>query len=153
MKVQLLHPPKNQQPVAAILAAEIAKAIPEVQTCLASTDEPQPGDAQLVVPVFCLRQGSFAPTVAAYRALRGVKLAFVAALTGDVNAARVRKSIWGSKKQFCGNELLGAYLCPAADEAAWGVSELELDKCRHFLRRVYLRCLNEMSPLPLVANS
>lgn len=137
MNIQLLHPPKEQQPVSATLAREMTKALPDGVVALAATSEAAPPESDLVVAVFSLRQGSFAPTVARFRELRNKKVAFVAIMSGPVDAARVRKSIWGSKKQFCGNELVGAYLCPADDDMAWGISEAEVAKCRDFLRRIY----------------
>ncbi|MDL2226326.1 hypothetical protein LJB86_01550 [Deltaproteobacteria bacterium OttesenSCG-928-M10] len=120
MSIHLLHPPKEQQPASAALAREVARALPDGAVTLSATDEAEPPESDLVVAVFSLRQGSFAPTVARYRDLRNKKVAFVAILAGPVDAARVRKSVWGSKKQFCGNQLVGAYLCPADDDAAWG---------------------------------
>lgn len=138
MSIHLLHPPKEQQPVSAALAREMARALPPEAVILSATNEAATlPESDLVVAVFSLRPGSFAPTVARFRDLRDKKVAFVAALSGQVDVARVLKSIRGSKKQFCGNELVGAYLCPADDDMAWGVSGAEIGKCRDFLRRIY----------------
>ena len=138
MNIHLLHPPKEQQPVAATLAREIIRALPDGAVTISATNEESGAlESDLVVAVFSLRHGTYAPTVASYRDLRDKKVAFVAVLTGPVDPARVRKTIWGSKKQFCGNQMTGAYLCPADDDVAWGISEAEVGKCRDFLRRIY----------------
>lgn len=137
MKIFIIHPDKSQQPSATNLALEICRALPEGETVLTSADEADAGQADLVLAVFSLRHGAFAPTVACYRELRDKKVAFVAVLAGPVDASRVRKTAWGIKKQFCGNHVVGAYLCPADAEAALGVSEREVANSINFARKVY----------------
>ncbi len=136
MKIIIIHPDQRQQPVAATLAHELARALPP-GTEVASADTADAREADSVLAVFSLKPGAFAPIVPCYRALRDKKVAFVAVLTGPVDAGRVRKSVWGCKKQFCGNEVVGAYLCPADDDQAWGPVESEVAKVRAFARRFY----------------
>ena len=137
MNTFIIHPDKAQQPVAAALAKEIYRTWPSDDVVLAGAEKAEPGEADLVLAVFSLREGSFAPTVACYRELRDKKVAFVAVLAGPVDASRIRKTVWGSKKQFCGNEVVGAYLCPADDEVAWGVPEREVTKVTNFAHKIY----------------
>jgi len=152
MKTLIIHPDKTQQPVAATLAKEIYQSLPADDTALASTDIADAGEADLVLAVFSLRHGAFAPTVSCYRELRDKKVAFVAVLTGPVDASRVRKTVWGTKKQFCGNHVVGAYLCPADDEVAWGISEKEVTNAVNFAHRLYQEHGGESEPESLAAN-
>jgi len=137
MKINIVHTCSGQQPVAATVAREIHQSLPAGESVLNCVDKAAPAEDDLVLAVFSLRAGAFAPTVALYRELRDKKVAFVAILTGPVDKARVRKTIWAIKKQFCGNYVLGGYLCPADDEVAWGMSETELTKVLTFARRLY----------------
>ena len=137
MRTFIIHPDKAQQPVAATLAKEMYRTWPTADVVLADAETADPGEADLVLAVFSLREGSFAPTVACYRELRDKKVAFVAVLAGSVDGSRVRKTVWGSKKQFCGNEVVGAYLCPADDEVAWGVPEREVTNVINFAHKIY----------------
>ena len=152
MKTFIIHPDNSQQPVAATLAKEIRRALPADDVVLTSTDAASPEEADLVLAVFSLRHGSFAPTVPCYRDLRDKKVAFVAVLAGPVDASRVRKTVWGTKKQFCGNHVVGAYLCPADDEVAWGVPEREVANVVNFALKTYQEHSALSEPEPLAVN-
>lgn len=136
MKVLVIHPDAKQQPVAATLAREIQKALPPDAEPV-SWDQEEGREAELVLVVFSLKAGTFAPLVPAFQALKDKKVAFVAVITGPVDFGRVRKCSWGIKKQFCGNELVGGYFCPAEDEIAWGPTEAEVQKVRNFACNFY----------------
>jgi hypothetical protein len=145
MKILILHPSQHQQPVATALAWEVARDLPPqirdmpILTKVVSANAPDAIAsalaADMVLAVFSLKSGAFAPTVPCYRAVRNTKVAFVAVLTGPVDASRVRKSAWGIKKQFCGNTVVGGYLCQADDDQVWGPAESEVAKVRAFARR------------------
>ena len=152
MKTFIIHPDKIQQPVAATLAKEMYHALPSGDVVLTSTEAAEPDEADLVLAVFSLRQGSFAPTVPCYRELRDKKVAFVAVLAGPVDASRVRKTVWGSKKQFCGNEVVGAYLCAADDEVAWGVAAREVANVVNFARKMHQEHGGQSEPDSLAVN-
>lgn len=112
MKILILHPEPTQQPAAARLAANIQQAFPKGHALAVPTGV-DPSGADLILAVFSLKNGAFAPTVAAYRALAGQRVAFIAILSGPVTFSRLTKTSWGVKKQFCGNEILGGYFSPA----------------------------------------
>ena len=137
MKIQIAHTEPAQQPVAATLAKEICRALPKGEAFMSSVSQAQADGDSLILAVFSVRNGAFAPLVPFYQEMRDQKVAFVAVLTGPVDQARVRKTVWGIKKQFCGNHVLAGYLCPAADDVAWGLSQEELGKVLNFARRVY----------------
>ena len=147
MKLHIIHPQQNQQPVAAALAKAISESLPYDVT-LADASSAGPVEGDLVLAVFSLNSGAFAPIVPCYRDLRDKKVAFVAALSGDVDMARLRKTSWGIKKQFCGNEVVGGYFCPSPDNTAWGISEAEVEKARNFARKFY----NDNADMPQAAN-
>ncbi|MDR2827415.1 MAG: hypothetical protein LBV77_05275 [Candidatus Adiutrix intracellularis] len=111
MKILLLHPESTQQPAAARLAANIQQSFPEGHALAVPTGA-DPSGADLILAVFSLKDGAFAPTVAAYRDLAGQRVAFIAILSGPVTFSRLTKTSWGVKKQFCGNEILGGYFSP-----------------------------------------
>lgn len=137
MKINIVHTCSGQQPVAATVAAKIYQSLPEGEAVANCVDKAAPAEDDLVLAVFSLRAGSFAPTVACYRELRDKKVAFVAILTGPVDQARVRKTIWAIKKQFCGNYVVGGYLCPAESDEPWGLPAAELTKVLAYARRLY----------------
>lgn len=138
MKISIVHTAPAHQPVAATVAREIHRHLPCGLADLTCTSKPESLDqTELVLAVFSLRPGAFAPVVPCYRELRGKKVAFMAILTGAVDQSRLRKTVWGVKKQFCGNHVVAGYLCPAEDEEAWGLTEDELTKALEFTRRVF----------------
>jgi hypothetical protein len=134
MKVYVIHP--DQQPVSALLANEVLKSLP-ADAEVSAASQADVTDADLILAVFSLRQGAFAPTVACFRELRDKKVAFLAALAGQVDQGRLRKTVWGIKKSFCGNHVLGGYLCPLDDRAtAARVEDNEIMKAREFARKI-----------------
>lgn len=143
MKISIVHTDPTHQPVAATLAKEIHRYLPRGLADLTCASNPKPTQAELILAVFSLREGAFAPIVPYYRELRDKKVAFLAILTGPVDQSRLRKTVWGIKKQFCGNQVVAGYLCPAEDEAAWGLTENELTKALSFARKVF----NEHGPV------
>jgi len=130
MRLQIVHPNQTHQPKAAAAAAEIFKALSSdmAETELIDAESAEGSRADLVLAVFSLKHGAFAPIVPYYRDIRDKKVAFVALLDGPVDAARVRKTVWGTKKQFCGNEVVRAYLCSLCPESPSGLSEAEKGK-------------------------
>ncbi|MDR1045721.1 MAG: hypothetical protein LBP33_11500 [Candidatus Adiutrix sp.] len=151
MKIQIVHTEPGQQPVAATLAKEIYRSLPRTEARIASVSQARADDDSLILAVFSVRNGAFAPIVPFYRELRDQKVAFVAVLTGPVDPARVRKTVWGIKKQFCGNQVLAGYLCPADDDVAWGLSADELGKVLAFARRTYEEHC-QVLPAPMAVN-
>jgi hypothetical protein len=147
MKILIIHPEAAQQPAAARLAANIQQAFPEGHA-LAAPAGADPSGAGLVLAVFSLKDGAFAPTVAAYRALAGQRVAFVAILSGPVNFSRLTKTSWGVKKQFCGNEILGGYFCPAGADGANPDQDEVAKTCAFALRLGE----EEAAPAPLAVN-
>lgn len=136
MKTYILHTDPLHYPVAATMALEIQSALPPGAAELACTTNAKVDDADLVIAVFSLKQGSFAPTVPCYRELADAKVAYVAILGGETDAQRARKTAWGIKKQFCGNQVVAGYLCPAPDDVIWGPAETEIEKVKAFARNV-----------------
>lgn len=138
MKISIVHTDPAHQPVAATVAREIHRHLPSGLADLTCASKPDSLDqTEFVLAVFSLRPGAFAPVVPCYRELRGKKVAFLAILTGAVDQSRLRKTVWGIKKQFCGNHVVAGYLCPAEDEEAWGLTQDELTKALEFARRVF----------------
>lgn len=136
MKMHIVHTDPMQQPVAADLAKIIHEALPAGASALCCAANADLDRAEVVLAVFSLKPGSFAPTVACFRELADKKVACLAVLVGEVDADRARKTFWGVKKQFCGNEVVGAYLCPASDDVVWGPTEAEVGKAVNFARRL-----------------
>ncbi|UQZ89328.1 hypothetical protein C4J81_09010 [Deltaproteobacteria bacterium Smac51] len=138
MKISIIYP--DQQPASAALAHSLAAVMPP-DVRIAPVSEADTAEAELVLAVFTLKQGSFAPTVGRFRELRDKKVALVPILTGEVERGRVMKTVWGSKKQFCGNYMMGAYLCPAVGEPGRElVAEDEAKKVQAFAGRVLNNC-------------
>lgn len=136
MQISVIHPEATQQPVAATLASEIIKSLPP-KAELVHSGKNIPDLAELVIVVFSLKPGAFAPVVPVFRALKNKKVAFVAVITGAVDFTRLRSCSWGIKKQFCGNQVLGGYFCPAVDDVAWGPVEKEVNKVKDFVINLY----------------
>lgn len=134
--MHIVHTDPMQQPVAAELAKKIHQALPAGSSNLCCATNAALDEAEVVLAVFSLKEGSFAPTVACFRELADKKVAYLAILVGEVNSSRVFKTFWGTKKQFCGNEVVGAYLCPAPDDIVWGPTEAEENKSVNFARRL-----------------
>jgi len=134
--MHIVHTDPMQQPVAADLAKIIHDALPPGSAELCCATNADLRDAEVVLAVFSLKQGSFAPTVPCFRELADKKVAYLGILVGEVDSSRVFKSFWGIKKQFCGNEVVGAYLCPAHDDVVWGPTEAEVEKSINFARRL-----------------
>lgn len=153
MKILIIHPEAKYQPVATTMAEEIKKVLPpdaELMDMESIPENQATGeDAELVLAVFSLKPGAFAPLVPAFQALRNKKVAFVALITGPVDFGRLRKCSWGIKKQFCGNELVGGYFCPTGDDMVWGPSEIEVEKAQAFARKFYEE--NAASEIPALA--
>ncbi len=138
MNIFILHPEAQRQPVAAALAAELGRALPPpARVRVAEAGAIDPAEADLVLAVFSLKPGAFAPLAPGYRDIRDTKVGFVALLAGPVDGGRVRKTVWGSKKRFCGNEMVGAYLCPTDDDQLWGPTAEEVVKAQAFALRLY----------------
>jgi len=125
--------------VAATVAREIHRLLPGQGARLSSVTEAAARleADDLVLAVFSVKNGAYAPIVPFYQELRDKKVAFLAVLCGPVDASRVRKTVWAIKKQFCGNQVLGGYLCPALDDQAWGLSTEEMNKVINFSRKLY----------------
>ncbi len=124
------------------MAHSLAIVVPP-ETVIVSVSEAAAVEAEMVLAVFTLERGTFAPTVDRFRKLRGKKVALVPILTGEVDRDRVIQSFWGSKRQFFGNYILGVYLCPAA--GALGrelVAEHEAQKVRDFVKRIFRSEMN-----------
>lgn len=134
--MHIVHTDSMQQPVAAELAERIYQALPGGTTELCCAANADLDSTEVVLAVFSLKQGSFAPTVPCFRELADKKVAYLAILVGEVDSSRVHKTVWGVKKQFCGNEVVSAYLCPSSDDVVWGPSEAEVEKCIRFARRL-----------------
>ena len=132
----IVHTDPMQQPVAAELAQRIHQALPAGSCELACATNADLDGAEVVLAVFSLKQGSFAPTVPCFRELTDKKVAYVAILVGEIDRTRVQKSFWGIKKQFCGNQVVSAYLCPSDDDVLWGPSDPEVRKATNFARRL-----------------
>ncbi len=140
MILHLIHTEASQQPVAATVAREISRTLPVGYVKMISTEAASAeniDENDLVLAVFSVKNGAYAPIVPFYQQLRNKKVAFLAVLTGPVEAARVRKTVWAVKKQFCGNRLVGGYLCPAPDDMAWGLTREEMEKARNFAQTLY----------------
>lgn len=152
MKISIIHTDPAHQPVAATVAREIHRHLPRGQAGLTCATRPDLDQAELVLAVFSLRPGAFAPIVPCYRELRGKKVAFLAILTGPVDQSRLRKTVWGIKKQFCGNHVVAGYLCPAEDEVAWGLTQNELAKALDFARKLLEEHAPEHQDQPLAVN-
>lgn len=152
MKICIVHTDPDHQPVAATVAKEIHRNLPLGQADLTCVSDPDLSQAELILAVFSLRQGAFAPIVPCYRELRAKKIAFLAILTGPVDQSRLRKTVWGIKKQFCGNQVVAGYLCPAEDEVAWGLTQVELTKALSFVRKVLKDHGSALSENTLAAN-
>ncbi len=150
MKITILHTDPAHQPVAAAVAEDLHCALPPGTAGLNCAADSAPGDADLILAVFSLRPGAFAPIVPGYRDLRDRKVAFLALLVGPVDASRLRKTIWGIKKQFCGNRVVGGYLCPADDQAGRGLADDERAKALAFVRRLYEEQADEPVSPPIV---
>ncbi len=135
MKTVIIYP--DQQPASVVLAHSLAAVMPPDGHIL-PISEAANLEAEMVLAVFTLKQGTFAPTVACFRELRDTKVALAPILTGEISRDRVMKSFWGSKKRFCGNYILGAYLCPAIGEPGRElVAEHEARKVRAFAERIF----------------
>lgn len=138
MNIFILHPEARRQPVAAALAEELGRALPpQARVRVAEAGAIDPAEADLVLAVFSLKPGAFAPLAPGYRDISDTKVGIVALLAGPVDGGRVRKTVWGSKKRFCGNEVVGAYLCPTDDDQLWGPTAEEVAKAQAFARRLY----------------
>ena len=137
MKISVIYP--DQQPAAAALAHSLTCVMPR-NTLIAAVHEADTREADMVLAVFTLKQGSFAPTVGRFRELRDKRVALAPILTGEVDRSRVMKTVWGSKKQFCGNEVMGLYLCRAEGEPGLEmVAEDEVQKVRAFAEKMFAR--------------
>lgn len=136
MKILIIHPDANLQPVAAYLAQEIMKGLPPDAEPVAF-DSPEADQAELVIAVFSLKPNTFAPLVPAFRALKDKKVAFVGVITGPVDFGRLRKCTWGTKKQFCGNQVMAGYFCPAEDHMGQNPTEKEVAKVVTFAHLFY----------------
>ncbi len=135
MKTAILYP--DHQPASVALAHSLAAVMPPGGLILPVSEAANLG-AEMVLAVFTLKQGTFAPTVACFRELRDTRVALAPILTGEISRDRGMKSFWGSKKQFCGNYILGAYLCPATGEPGRElVPEHEAHKVRTFAERIF----------------
>ncbi|MDR0881109.1 MAG: flavodoxin family protein [Candidatus Adiutrix sp.] len=145
MRLYIIHPDAARQPVAATVAREIHRSLPADQSHLACDSQAAPADDDFILAVFSLRPGSFAPLLPAYRELRDKKVAFVALLAGPADSSRARKTAWAIKKQFCGNQVLAGYLCPAEDDLAWGLKDDELGK---ILALAHKLCREHVNPGP-----
>ena len=147
MKILIIHPEATQQPAATTLARGIKKSLPQGAEPI-MVNEGEEEDAELVLVVFSLKAGAFAPLVPAFRALRDKKVAFVALMAGAVDIGRLRKCSWGIKKQFCGNEVVGGYFCPIENEMVGGPSEAEVGKVHAFARNFYEKnAMEEILPV------
>ena len=152
--MHIVHTDPMQQPVAAELAQKIHQALPAGSSNLCCATNADLDEAEVVLAIFSLKQGSFAPTVPCFRELADKKVAYLAILIGEVDTSRVHKTVWGVKKQFCGNEVVGAYLCPSPDDVVWGPTEAEVTKSVNFARRLldeHGNALSEGQP-PLAVN-
>ncbi len=135
MKIAIMYP--DRQPASIALAHSVASVMPP-DTRIVPISEADDLEAEMVLAVFTLKRGAFAPTVARFRELRNTKVALIPILTGEINRDRVIKSFWGSKKQFCGNYLLGTYICPAVGEPGRELApEHEAQKVRTFAKRIF----------------
>lgn len=152
MKISIVHTDPMHQPVAATVAKELYRYLPPGLADLSCASTPNPHQAELILAVFSLRQGAFAPIVPFYRELRDKKVAFLAILTGPVDQSRLRKTAWGIKKQFCGNQMVGGYLCPAEDDVAWGLTQDELTKALVFARKMLQEHGSAMGEKALAVN-
>lgn len=152
MKISIVHTDPAHQPVAAAVAKEIHRRLPRGLADLTCTAQPDLDQSKLILAVFSLREGAFAPITSCYRELRDKKVAFLAILTGPVDQARLRKTVWGIKKQFCGNRVVAGYLCPAEDDVAWGLTRDELTKALNFTQRVFEEHAPSSCDEPLAVN-
>lgn len=145
MCLYIIHPAADRQPVAATVAREIHRSLPAGRSHLACDALAAPANDDFILAVFSLKPGAFAPLVPAYRELRDKKVAFVAMLAGPADSSRARKTAWAIKKQFCGNQVLAGYLCPAEADLARGLKEDDLSK---ILTLAHKLCREHVSPGP-----
>ena len=90
------------------MAEAIAKKL-KAQVC--ACGQAAQAEADLFVAVFDLPEGAFAPKNPFYRNLKDKNVAILTTLSGPIDQSRLRKTFWGSKKEFCGNWILGGYMC------------------------------------------
>ncbi len=134
-----------------MLANNLATLCPFGQIELRPAHNLKGASADLVVAMFNLKPTAFAPLSFGFQSLRDQRIALMGLLSGPVNFGRINKTLWGTKKQFCGNEILAAYFSSYVTESPTGVSDDELQKCRSFLEKLYLQIINEKD-LPSAVN-
>ncbi len=140
MKISIMYP--DRQPASLALAQSLAAVAPP-GAVIVPASEAAASEAEMILAVFTLRRGTFAPAVDGFRKLRDKKVVLAPILTGEIDRDRAIQSFWDSKGRFRGNRILGVYLCPA--EGAPGrelVAEHEAQKVRDFVARIFRSEMN-----------